>query len=52
MPPTVEDRLLDILEAIADVDEILLGKTFETIHRKCCAWPERASFGNSLRSVA
>jgi uncharacterized protein with HEPN domain len=29
VPPTVEDRLLDILEAIADVDEMLLGKTLE-----------------------
>jgi uncharacterized protein with HEPN domain len=29
VPPTVEDRLLDILEAIADVDEILLGKSLE-----------------------
>lgn len=29
MSPTVEDRLLDILEAIADVDGMLLGKTLE-----------------------
>lgn len=29
MPPTVQDRLLDILEAIADVNKILLGKTLE-----------------------
>ena len=29
MPPTVEDRLLDILEAIADVDGILVDKTLE-----------------------
>jgi uncharacterized protein with HEPN domain len=29
VPPTVEDRLLDLLEAIADVDEMLLGKTLE-----------------------
>jgi hypothetical protein len=29
VPPTVEDRLLDILEAIADVDKILRGKTLE-----------------------
>jgi uncharacterized protein with HEPN domain len=27
VPPTVEDRLLDILEAIADLDKILIGKT-------------------------
>jgi len=29
VPPTVEDRLLDIFEAIADVDAMLLGKTLE-----------------------
>jgi uncharacterized protein with HEPN domain len=29
VPPTVEDRLLDILEAIADVDEIVGGKSLE-----------------------
>jgi uncharacterized protein with HEPN domain len=29
VPPTIEDRLLDILEAIGDVETILHGKTFE-----------------------
>jgi uncharacterized protein with HEPN domain len=29
VPPTIEDRLLDILEAIRDVETILHGKTFE-----------------------
>lgn len=29
MPPTIEDRLLDILEAIGEVDNLLQGKTFE-----------------------
>jgi uncharacterized protein with HEPN domain len=29
MPPTAEDRLLDILEAIAEIDEILAGCRFE-----------------------
>jgi hypothetical protein len=29
VPPTVEDRLLDILEAIAEVDGILVAKTLE-----------------------
>jgi uncharacterized protein with HEPN domain len=29
MPPTVEDRLRDILEAIAEVDELLQGTTLE-----------------------
>jgi uncharacterized protein with HEPN domain len=29
MPPTAEDRLLDILEAIAEIDEMLAGCRFE-----------------------
>ncbi len=29
MPPTVEDRLRDVLEAIADIDELLQGATLE-----------------------
>ena len=29
MPPTTEDRLLDILEAIAEIDEMLAGCHFE-----------------------
>ena len=29
MPPTVEDRLRDVLEAITDIDELLQGATFE-----------------------
>jgi uncharacterized protein with HEPN domain len=29
MPPTAEDRLLDILEAIAEIDEMLAGYHFE-----------------------
>ena len=29
MPPTAEDRLLDILEAIAEIDEMLVGYRFE-----------------------
>jgi uncharacterized protein with HEPN domain len=29
VPPTVEDRLLDILEAIADVEEMVRGKSLE-----------------------
>jgi uncharacterized protein with HEPN domain len=29
MPPTAEDRLLDILEAIAEIDEMLIGYRLE-----------------------
>jgi hypothetical protein len=29
MPPTAEDRLLDILEAIAEIDEMLAGFRLE-----------------------
>ncbi len=29
MPPTLEDRLRDILEAITDIDELLQGTTLE-----------------------
>jgi uncharacterized protein with HEPN domain len=29
MPPTVEDRLLDILEAIAEIDKMLVGCRLE-----------------------
>ena len=29
MPPTAEDRLLDILEAIAEIDEMLVGYSLE-----------------------
>jgi uncharacterized protein with HEPN domain len=29
MPPTAEDRLLDIVEAIADIDEMLAGYRLE-----------------------
>lgn len=29
MPPTAEDRLLDILEAIADIDQMLAGYHLE-----------------------
>ena len=29
MPPTAEDRLLDILEAIAEIDEMLAGLRLE-----------------------
>jgi len=29
MPPTVEDRLRDILEAIADIEEILTGRNLD-----------------------
>jgi uncharacterized protein with HEPN domain len=29
MPPTVEDRLRDILEAITDIESVVKGSTFE-----------------------
>src|ERR1700746_2937061 len=29
MPPTVEDRLRDVLEAITDIDELVQGATLE-----------------------
>jgi uncharacterized protein with HEPN domain len=29
MPPTVEDRLRDILEAIAEIEEMLAGSSLE-----------------------
>jgi uncharacterized protein with HEPN domain len=29
MPPTAEDRLLDILEAIAEIDRMLVGRSLE-----------------------
>jgi len=32
MPPTAEDRLLDILEAIAEIDEMLAGCRFEQLN--------------------
>jgi hypothetical protein len=39
MPPTAEDRLLDILEAIAEVEKMLAGYRLEKFTAdKCVGW--------------
>jgi hypothetical protein len=32
MPPTIEDRLRDILEAIAEIEDVLQGANFSQLH--------------------
>jgi hypothetical protein len=38
MPPTAEDRLRDILEAIAEIDKMLAAILSNSLPTKCVEW--------------